>query len=303
MSFDLLFAPIEDRDRHEIIFAIRMIGSGGDPAPPQRPQRPAAADRPGSRNLVNSLAKGLRVLESFRGDRLEMTVTETARAADLDPGTAFRLLNTLATLGYVERVTGSKRFRLSLKAADLGLNAIGEADLRDIARPILRSLVGEVNEAASFGVLDGGDILYLERVRAGLARLAVDIRIGTTVPASCSTIGHAVLAFLPPEKLERVLATAPRAGNTLAVSLPREVIEQSLADIRRSGSAVRDSYLGNGLRVLAVPVLDSDGHPLGAVSVATPAFSITLTQLAEHALEPVRRAAARIARAVQIGAR
>lgn len=232
-----------------------------------------------------------------------MTVTETARAADLDPGTAFRLLNTLATLGYVERVTGSKRFRLSLKATDLGLNAIGEADLRDIARPILRSLVGEVNEAASFGVLDGGDILYLERVRAGLARLAVDIRIGTTVPASCSTIGHAVLAFLPPEKLERVLATAPRAGNTLAVALPREVIEQSLADIRRSGSAVRDSYLGNGLRVLAVPVLDGDGHPLGAVSVATPAFSITLTQLAEHALEPVRRAAARIARAVQIGAR
>lgn len=254
------------------------------------------------RSLVNSLAKGLRVLESFRADRLEMTVSEAAQAAELDPGTAFRLLNTLALLGYVERVHDSKRFRLSLKAAELGMRAIGHADLRDIARPVLRSLVGELNEAASFGVLDGADVLYIERVRAGVARLAVDIRVGTTIPAMCSTIGHAMLAFLPTWQLERVLASAPRAGSTLAVALPRAVIDDSLADIRRTGSAVRDSYLGNGLRVLAVPVLDADRHPIGAVSVATPAFRVGLEEFAAQALPAVRNAAEQIARAVQVGA-
>jgi IclR family pca regulon transcriptional regulator len=103
-----------------------MIGQlpTGDPPEPSPPQL-SAADRTRGRNLVNSLAKGLRVLESFRGDRLEMTVSETARATALDPGTSFRLLNTLAVLGYVERVAGSKRFRLCLKAADLGLMRSG----------------------------------------------------------------------------------------------------------------------------------------------------------------------------------
>src|SRR5215471_2333174 len=56
------------------------------------------------RNLVNSLSKGLRVLESFSAERTEMTLSEVARAADLDPGTAFRMLNTLVMLGYVARV-------------------------------------------------------------------------------------------------------------------------------------------------------------------------------------------------------
>ena len=64
------------------------------------------------------------------------------------------------------RVPEGRRFRLTLKVIDLGLHAIGRSDLRELARPILRSLVDEVSEAASLGVLDGADILYVERVRA-----------------------------------------------------------------------------------------------------------------------------------------
>ena len=153
------------------------------------------------RSLVNSLTKGLRVLEAFTAERPELTLSEVAALAKLDPGTTFRMLNTLVMAGDVSRIPDSKRFRLTLKVTDLGLHAIGRADLREIARPILRSLVGEVNEAASLGVLDGADILYIERVRAGLTRIGVDIRIGTTIPAVCSTIGEAMLAYLPAAEL------------------------------------------------------------------------------------------------------
>ena len=170
-----------------------------------------------SRNLVNSLSKGLRVLEAFTAERPEMTLSEVARAAAIDPGTAFRMLNTLVMLGYVARVPEGKRFRLTLKVIDLGLHAIGRSDLRELARPILRSLVGEISEAASVGVLDGADILYVERVRAGLTRLGVDIRIGTNIPAVSGVIGHAILAFLPAAERERVLAMKPRRGE-LAVA-------------------------------------------------------------------------------------
>ena len=92
------------------------------------------------------------------------------------------MLNTLVMLGYISRVPEGRKFRLTLKVTDLGFHAIGGADLREIARPILRSLVGEVSEAASLGVLDGADIVYIDRVRAGLTRIGVDIRIGTTIP-------------------------------------------------------------------------------------------------------------------------
>lgn len=251
------------------------------------------------RNLVNSLAKGLRVLEAFTAERPELTLSEVGALAKLDPGTAFRMLNTLVMAGYVSRIPDSKRFRLTLKVTDLGLHAIGRADLREIARPILRSLVGEVNEAASLGVLDGADILYIERVRAGLTRIGVDIRIGTTIPAFWSTIGEAMLAYLPPHELDHVLSLKPRAGGFPHKPMKRDEIEKSLQNVRENGYSLRDSYFGSGLRVLAVPVLDVDKYPLAAVSVAVPQMRMTSREFSARALDAVQRAASDIARAIQ----
>jgi IclR family pca regulon transcriptional regulator len=251
------------------------------------------------RNLVNSLAKGLRVLESFSAERPELTLSEVAALAKLDPGTAFRMLNTLVMLGYLQRLPETRRFSLTLKVVDLGMHAIGRADLRDVARPILRSLVGEVNEAASLGVLDGADILYVERVRAGLTRIGVDIRIGTTIPAFWSTIGEALLAYLPRVELERVLAMKPRPGNFPHKPMNRAEIEGRLADVRENGYALRDSYFGSGLRVLAMPVLDVDNYPLAAISVAVPQMQLSTDEFRARALDAVRQAAHELARAIQ----
>jgi IclR family pca regulon transcriptional regulator len=275
----------------------RLAGTGLAMAATKPAAAPEAEDD--QRNMVNSLAKGLRVLEAFTAERPELTLSEVGALAKLDPGTAFRMLNTLVMAGYVCRIPDSKRFRLTLKVTDLGLHAIGRADLREIARPILRSLVGEVNEAASLGVLDGADILYIERVRAGITRIGVDIRIGTTIPAFWSTIGEAMLAFLPPQELTRVLALQPRPGVFPHKPMKRDEIEASLKNVRECGYALRDSYFGSGLRVLAMPVLDVDNYPLAAISVAVPQIQMSSKEFRARALDAVRRAAADIARAIQ----
>jgi IclR family pca regulon transcriptional regulator len=262
-------------------------------------KRHASGHAADSRSIVNSLHKGLRVLEAFSAERSEMTLSEVAAASELDPGTTFRMLNTLVMLGYVDRIPESRRFRLTLKVVDLGLHAIGRADLREIARPILRSLVGEISEAASLGVLEGGDVLYVERVRAGLTRMGVDIRIGTTIPAVGSMIGQAILAYLSPNDLTRVIATAPRPGELTLRPMSDAEISQVLQAVRANGFALSDSYFGSGLRVLAVPVLDIDQYPVAAVSVAAPMVRISMEDFRARSLEPVRLAAAAIAKAVQ----
>jgi IclR family transcriptional regulator, pca regulon regulatory protein len=278
-------------------------GNGRKTAP-LRPKAARHADETESsgedpRNLVNSLSKGLRVLEAFSAERTEMTLSEVARAASIDPGTAFRMLNTLVMLGYVARVPDSKRFRLTLKVVDLGFHAIGRSDLRELARPILRSLVDEINEAASLGVLDGGDVLYVERVRAGLTRLGVDIRIGTLIPAASGIIGHAILAFLPAAERERILETPPRRNAAALQSLSKAELVRTLEAARQRGYALQDSLFGNGLRVLAVPVLDGDGYPVAAISLAAPVVRMSMDEFRARSLEPVRAAAKQIALAVQ----
>jgi IclR family transcriptional regulator, pca regulon regulatory protein len=251
------------------------------------------------RNLVHALAKGLRVLESFAADAPELTLSEVARRADLDPGTAFRMLATLAEAGYVERVPGSRRFRLGLRVLDLGFSAIARMDLREVARPILRSLVGEVNEAASLGVLDGPRVLFVERVRAGLVRLGVDIRVGTTLPAYHTAIGHAMLAFLPDEVVDDVLARSPASPGVPYAPSDRARIEHAFATVRRTGIALIDGTAVTGLRVLAAPVRDVDGLAVAAISVTAPPVRMPLAEFEALVAPPVRDAATRIGRALQ----
>ncbi|SCZ05823.1 MULTISPECIES: IclR family transcriptional regulator [unclassified Pseudomonas] len=268
------------------------------PRTPVKNQTSNAADEDkNQRSTVQSLAKGFRVLEAFTAESDELTLSQIAEKADLDPGTTYRMLNTLVDLGYVSRIPESKRFSLTLKILNLGFHAIAHTDLRSLVRPVLRGLVSETSEAASFAVLQGADVLYLERVRAGITRLGVDIRIGTTVPACQTAIGQSILAFLSEQEVARIEARSsatPFISKTLAKPLS-EVLEQ----IRKDGYLITDSLFAEGLRILAVPVLDIDGYPVGAISIAAPAVRCSIEELERRALSLTMAAAKNIGRALQ----
>jgi IclR family transcriptional regulator, pca regulon regulatory protein len=252
-----------------------------------------------AKNTVNSLAKGFRILEAFTAQEPELTMAEVARKAGVDNATAFRFLNTLVGSGYVERVPDAKLFRLTTKVLDLGFNAIARSDLRTQARPILRSLVGEINEAASVGVIDGSNILYVERIQAGLARLGVDMRIGSRVPAYATAIGHAVLAWLPRPAQISVLQGQPRRQLTATTQTELDALLARLAQVKRRGYAVSNQETVPGLYVLAAPVLDSDGVPLAGISIAAPAIQTTLKDFEAAGARPIMQAAGALSRALQ----
>ena len=260
---------------------------------------PAPSSNP--KNLVRSLEKGFRVLESFAATEPELTLAEAARRAGLDNATAFRLLNTLVALGYVDRVPGTRRFRLTLKCLDLGFNAVARMELRERVRPVLRSLVGEVNEAASVGVLDGAEAVYVERVQAGLVRLGVDVHIGSRTPAYCSALGLAILASLPRAEQMRILDLAPRPQLTPRTVTDKRAILRRLADARNAGYVVVDQEITAGLRALAAPILDPDGRSIAAVSVVAPVIRMPVEEFVKRTAAPVRDAARTIGRAIQAG--
>jgi IclR family pca regulon transcriptional regulator len=254
----------------------------------------------GQRNLVNSLIKGLRVLEAFSAERPEMTLSEVAQVAGLDPGTTYRLLNTLTMHGYIERIADKKLFRLTMKVLDLGFRAIGRHSIPELARPVLHSLVSEVHEAASLGTLEGSDILYVERVRAGHDRLGVEIRVGSTIPAHCSAIGQALLAYLPEGQLAQVLTQPSRSADMPPVPVGSGELMTALEKVRKDGYCLRDSYFANGLRVLAVPVLDDDKRPLAAISITGLAMRTSIEEFRDRALGPALAAARDMSQALKV---
>ena len=252
-----------------------------------------------SKSMVLSLAKGFRVLEVFDARAPELTLSQIAARAELDPGTTFRLVKTLVTLGYLQPAD-SKKYRLGLKVLDLGFNAFGRMDLHTIARPILRSLVGHVNEAASIAVLDGCELVYVERLQMPLGRLGVTQRIGARVPAYCTAVGHAILAYLPRDECMQVLETRERVRLTPSTPVTIAEIESRLRRVRECGYAVSDQDTVLGVRVIASAIFDPDDRPWAAISAAAPWMACSLREFVEHTASAVTAAAQTLTKVLRI---
>jgi IclR family pca regulon transcriptional regulator len=253
------------------------------------------------KNVVKSVAKAFSVLQAFGPDASEIVLADIARAAGLDNATAFRLLNTLVMLGYVERVGDTRRFRLTFKCVELGFNAIARSDLRSLARPLLRGMVGERIEAASIGVLDGAEVFYIERIQAGFERLAVDIRVGNRVPAYSSAMGRAILSRMPVEFQRRTICENPPRQLTAQTVVDVDAILERIAEATTSGYAISEQETVTGLRVIAAPITDMDGVPVAAVSAAAPSYGRTLEDFLADARDLTCDAAKKLSMAVRAG--
>jgi IclR family pca regulon transcriptional regulator len=265
----------------------------------QETEARVSEDTKSDKNVVQSLAKGFQVLQAFTSDEPELVLADVARRSGLDKGTTFRLLNTLVLLGYIEKVDDTRRFRLTLKCLDIGFNAIARSDLRAQSRPILRGLVGELNEAASLGVLDGSDIVYVERIQAGLVRLGVDVRIGSRAPVYSTAIGHAILAYMPKSTQIEALEAQPRPRRTETTITDLNALLRRLKQVKSLGYALSNQENVSGLCVLAAPVLDLDGAPLAAISVAAPTMRLSANEFERVGVDPLLKAAGQLSRALQ----
>lgn len=255
-------------------------------APEATPKNPKNKN---PKNHVASVGKAFAVLKSFTSEAFELTLSEVAARADLDRGTAFRLIQTLIELGYLQAVPQSRRFRLGVACLDLGYTVLSHGSLRTIVEPLLRDLVPEVGDAASLGIIDGGDVIYLARVGAGLDRHKMDRRPGTRIPAYSAALGHAMLAHLGRnEQIER-LESRPRVKLSERTLTDLDALLARLDQVKKKGHAVSDGENAYGLRTLATPILDAQGFVIAGLSVTVDAMRMDMPTFREQALPKLMR--------------
>lgn len=224
---------------------------------------PPVAERDGR---VQSLVKGLAVIQAFNAAHPEMTLSEVARRTDLTRATARRFLLTLIDLGYMR--TNGRLFRLTPQVLNLGHAYLSSLQLPELAQPHLQQLSDAVGESSSVAVLDGTDIVYVARV--ALKRImTASITVGTRFPAYATSMGQVLLADLEPQVLEAVLDQTQLVALTPRTVTDRQQIRLQLATVRAAGYSLNDQQLELGLVSLAAPIRSSDGRVMAAVNVST----------------------------------
>jgi IclR family pca regulon transcriptional regulator len=240
---------------------------------------------------VQSLERGLAVIKAFHAGAPELTLSEVARSTGLTRAAARRFLLTLADLGYVQ--SDGKYFTLTARVLELGYSYLSSLSLAEFAQPHLESLSVRVRESSSVSVLDGTDIVYVARV--GVSRImTVTINVGTRFPAYATSMGHVLLAGLPPAELSRYLDTAELRQLTPHTLTSRAAVLSELAEVTRQGWAMVDQELEEGVRSVAAPIRDSSGAVVAAVNLSTHASRTTTASVREELVPPLLAAAARI---------
>ena len=243
---------------------------------------PAPSDQ-----FVQSLARGLAVIEAFGADRPELTLSEVAEATGLSRAAARRFLLTLVELGFARQSDG--RFALTPRVLRLGTAYLSGLGLPEIAQPHLERLSATVGESTSAAVLDGTDIVYVARV-ATRQIMTVGITVGTRFPAFATSMGRALLADLEPDQLDAFFLAADLTAPTERTIADEKQLRKLLARVRQQGYAYNDQELAPGLRAVATPIRDRTGRPVAAINIS----STTAHDPVREFVEPLKEAAAAI---------
>ena len=241
------------------------------------------ARRDSSPDFIEALARGLDVIRAFQPRQPVMSLSAVARAAGLARPTARRILLTLEQMGYVravepleqmryvravDRKAVDRKYELTPRVLELGMSYVLSRNLWDVARPHMKRLVARTHESSSIAQLDGSDIVYVARVAVPKI-VALAVTIGTRFPAMQTSLGKVLLAALPPEEVERVLAEPSRSGITPRILPGSEERAATLREVRARGWALTDEELAAGIRSVAAPLRDGDGQVIASLNVNT----------------------------------
>jgi IclR family pca regulon transcriptional regulator len=244
--------------------------------------------------LVESLRKGLEVMEAFSGGRARLRLQEVADLTGLPKATAYRILRTLVSLGYISYDQAAALYRLTPKVMALGFTALASLDLREAALPHLEAFSRQTGQNVNLGILDGCDVIYVERVKQP-STYDLDLFVGSRLPAHASAMGRAILAYLPQAELDRVLRTMLAQPEVAEMVGPEgETLLGALAQVREQGYALNLEETFSGLMAAGAPVFDSRGLVEGAVNVAVFSQIVTREELVENLVPRLVETASRI---------
>jgi DNA-binding IclR family transcriptional regulator len=216
---------------------------------------------------LQGLDRVVAILDLLGASDDSLSLAEICHRMELRKSTAHRALMALERTGLIERAPGS-RYRLGLKLYDMGNRAVEQIDLRSRVHPYLRKLALRVGEIVHLGVLHKTRVVYIDKIEPINRRVCISSRTGTSNPVYSTSLGKAMLAFLPLEEAAHIINDIRfKVFTSKTISTPEE-LSNALDRVRRRGYAIDDEEMEIGTRCVGAPILDANQRAIAAVSVS-----------------------------------
>src|SRR5437763_1921445 len=230
---------------------------------------------PGPDGAPSSALRAFALLERIAAADEPPTLEELTRATGLPKPTVYRILQLLTRGGLVEREAHDKRYAIGARLCTLALAVQMRWPRRRERHAILARLVEAIGETCNFTMLDGRDVVYLERVETS-ASVRLHMKAGSRVPLHCTASGKLLLSDMPAAQIRRLLGSGPLRRYTERTIVSFDALARELVKIRASGVGTDVGEYLDGSVCLAVPVRDPLGRMCATIAVHGPAPRMTL---------------------------
>lgn len=233
-----------------------------------------------------SLERGLAILGCFTPERPVLGIADIADNLGMSRSTTHRYTITLVALGFLEQ-GASRKYRLGLRVTDLGMSALNSTGLREHSRPYLEELRQRTSYTVNLSVLDGPEILYVDRARSfrrGQNKIDFNLRPGSRLPAYCTSMGKVLLANLPEAEQRDLIGdmTLTRRGPNSILS--RRALHVELQHVLEEGMAVNDEEYASGLVSIACSIRCESREVVAALNLAAHTSMISLEEMTDQLL-------------------
>ena len=233
------------------------------------PRRAQSSEMSNNRYNIRVLDRAINVLLVL-SDGTPRTLQEISESIGLSPSTTFRLLTTLGFYRLVQR-DALNRYSLGLACLELARAYYESNDLRKVALPELETLRDEVKETVHLAILEGMEVVYLEKLPGLHAIGLMGSRVGGRAPSYCTGLGKVLLAHRKPEEVREFFLKNPPRPFTDRTITNLFALERELEEIRRAGYALDRGEHESEVRCIAAPIFDMRGEVVAAISISGPA--------------------------------
>jgi DNA-binding IclR family transcriptional regulator len=241
----------------------------------------------------STLIRGFVILEKIVQADRPLSSAYLAEELDLPKATVHRIAQQLEDEGLLQREPGGKRFTGGKRLRQLAMDTLFNAVLSAPRRAILQALSQEVGETCNLTVLDGNEIVYLDRVETNWP-YRIHLPVGSHLPLHCTATGKLFLANMKPAARRRLLESLTLTRHTDLTITDVEALEEQLRKIADEGVGYDTGEYLEGMVAIAVPVIGADNRMCFAVAIHAPSARKSITELRQY-LPTLRHAAARLA--------
>ncbi len=244
----------------------------------------------GGGHVLQSVDRALSILQLLAEESSDgLALTEISRRLGLNQSTCHHLLSTLRVRRFVSQDEESRRYRLGIKAVEVGQAAMQQVDLVRVALPQMEELMASVQENVNLVVLDNDSVVYVAQVPCDRT-VRMFTRIGERAPLHCTGVGKVLLAGLPKEERSDLIDRLELPRFTAATICDGDLLKQELEQVATRGYAMDREEREEDVTCIAAPLRDYSGEVVAGVSISAP--SSRLDEAQQQELLPYLLAAA-----------